>query len=53
MANRLQLKRGSGTPGGIFYEGEPIYDKTGKVLYVGNDGAGGSGAGSSIASADA
>lgn len=53
MANRLQLKRGSGAPGGIFYEGEPVYDKTGKVLYVGNDGAGGSGAGSSIASADA
>ena len=53
MANRLQLKRGSGAPGGIFYEGEPIYDKSGKVLYVGNDGAGGSGAGSSIASADA
>ena len=53
MANRLQLKRGSGAPGGIFYEGEPVYDKTGKVLYVGDNGAGGSGAGSSIASANA
>ena len=53
MANRLQLKRGTGAPGTIFYEGEPIYDKSGKVLYVGNDGAGGTGAGSSIASASA
>lgn len=53
MANRLQLKRGSGAPGTIFYEGEPIYDKSGKVLYVGNDGAAGSGAGSAVASAGA
>jgi len=53
MANRLQLKRGTTAPGPIFYEGEPIYNKTGKVLYVGDDGGGGSGAGSSIASADA
>jgi hypothetical protein len=53
MANRLQLKRGSGAPGTIFYEGEPIYDKSGKVLYVGNDGGAGSGAGSAVASAGA
>ena len=53
MANRLQLKRGSGAPGTIFYEGEPIYDKSGKILYVGNDGGSGSGAGSAVASAGA
>ena len=51
MANRLQLKRGNAKPGTIFYEGEPIYDKTGKVLYVGDNGGAGTGAGSSIASA--
>ena len=50
MANRLQLKRGSGAPGSIFYEGEPIFDKTGKVLYVGDTSGSGSGAGTSIAS---
>jgi len=53
MANRLQLKRGTTAPGTIFYEGEPIYNKTGKVLYVGDDGGTGTGAGSAIASADA
>ena len=53
MANRLQLKRGTTTPGTIFYEGEPIYDKTGKVLYVGDDGGSGTGAGSAVASASA
>jgi hypothetical protein len=53
MANRLQLKRGTTAPGTIFYEGEPIYNKTDKVLYVGDDGGTGTGAGSSIASADA
>ena len=53
MANRLQLKRGSGAPGTIFYEGEPVYDKSGKVLYVGDDGGSGSGAGSAVASAGA
>ena len=51
MANRLKIRRGTGSPGGVFYEGEPIYDKTGKVLYVGDNGAAGSGAGISIASA--
>ena len=51
MANRLQLKRGTTTPGTIFYEGEPIYDKTGKVLYVGDNGGSGTGAGSAVASA--
>ena len=53
MANRLQLKRGTTAPGTIFYEGEPIYDKTGKVLYIGDNGGSGTGAGSSIASASA
>ena len=53
MANRLQLKRGTTAPGTIFYEGEPIYNKTDKVLYVGDDGGTGTGAGSAIASADA
>ena len=53
MANRLQLKRGTTAPGTIFYEGEPIYNKTGKVLYIGDDGGTGTGAGSSIASANA
>ena len=50
MANTLQLKRGSGAPGSIFYEGEPIFDKTGKILYVGDANGAGSGAGTSIAS---
>lgn len=53
MANRLQLKRGTTTPGSIFYEGEPIYDKTGKVLYVGDNGGTGSGTGSAVASSAA
>ena len=53
MANRLQLKRGTTTPGTIFYEGEPIYDKSGKVLYVGDNGGTGTGAGSAVASASA
>ena len=53
MANRLQLKRGTTTPGSIFYEGEPIYNKTSKVLYVGDDGGSGSGTGSAVASAAA
>ena len=50
MANRLQLKRGSGAPGNIFYAGEPMYDESGKILYVGDTGGTGTGAGSSIAS---
>ena len=50
MANRLQIRRGTGAPGGVFYEGEPIFDKTGKILYVGDSGAAGTGAGTSIAS---
>ena len=52
MANRLQLKRGTGAPGSIFYEGEPIFDLSDKSLYVGDTGATGSGAGTSIASAE-
>jgi hypothetical protein len=50
MSNRLQLKRGSGAPGNIFYAGEPIYDQSNKVLYVGDNGGTGSGAGSTVAS---
>ena len=50
MANRLQLKRGSGSPSNIFYAGEPIYDQSNKVLYVGDVGGTGTGTGSSIAS---
>ena len=53
MANRLQLKRGTTTPGSIFYEGEPIFDKSGKILYVGDNGGSGSGTGSAVASAAA
>ena len=50
MANRLQFRRGSNAPSNIFYEGEPIYDKSNKVLYVGDNGGTGAGAGSSIGS---
>ena len=50
MANRLQLKRGSGAPGSVFYEGEPMYDLQGEVLFIGDTGGTGSGTGSSIAS---
>jgi hypothetical protein len=49
----LQLRRGTTTPGNIFYEAQPIYDKTAKVLYVGDNGGTGSGAGSAIAGASA
>lgn len=52
MANRLQLRRGTGVPGSVFYEGEPIFDKTGKTLYVGDVGGTGSGTGIAIASSD-
>jgi hypothetical protein len=52
MANRLQLKRGSGAPGSIFYEGEPVLDLNDSALYVGNSGATGTGAGTSIANAE-
>lgn len=52
MANRLQLKRGTGAPGSIFYEGEPVLDLTDKSLYVGDTGATGTGAGTSIANAE-
>ena len=50
MANRLQLKRGTNAPGNIFYAGEPVYNENAKVLYVGDSGGTGTGAGSSIAS---
>jgi len=52
MANRLQLKRGTGAPGSIFYEGEPVLDLTDKSLYVGDSDANGTGAGTSIANAE-
>ena len=52
MANRLQLKRGTGAPGSIFYEGEPVLDLSDSALYVGNTGATGTGAGTSIANAE-
>jgi len=52
MANRLQLKRGTGAPGSIFYEGEPVLDLNDSALYVGNSGANGAGAGTSIANAE-
>jgi hypothetical protein len=50
MANRLQLKRGTTAPGNIFYAGEPVYNETGKILYIGDAGGTGTGAGSSVAS---
>ena len=50
MANRLQLKRGTTTPGNIFYAGEPVYNESAKVLYIGDAGGTGTGAGSSVAS---
>ncbi len=52
MANRLQLKRGTGAPCSIFYEGEPVLDLSDSALYVGNTGATGTGAGTSIANAE-
>jgi hypothetical protein len=52
MANRLQLKRGTGAPGSIFYEGEPVLDLNDSALYVGNSGGTGTGAGTSIANAE-
>jgi hypothetical protein len=47
----LQLKRGTTAPGSIFYEAQPIYDKTAKILYIGDNGGSGSGAGSAVAGA--
>lgn len=50
MANRLQLKRGTTAPGNIFYAGEPVYNESSKILYIGDSGGTGTGAGSSVAS---
>jgi hypothetical protein len=50
MSNRLQLKRGSGAPGNIFYAGEPVYNESGKIMYIGDTGGTGTGAGSAVAS---
>ena len=47
----LQLKRGTTAPGSIFYEAQPVYNTTGKILYLGDAGGTGSGAGSAVASA--
>lgn len=49
----LQFKRGTTTPGSIFYAAEPAYDTTAKILYLGDAGGAGSGAGTAIASASA
>jgi hypothetical protein len=49
----LQLRRGTSTPGSIFYAAEPVYNTTGKILYLGDAGGSGSGAGSAVASASA
>jgi hypothetical protein len=47
----LQLRRGTTTPGSIFYAAEPVYNTTGKILYLGDAGGTGTGAGSAVASA--
>jgi hypothetical protein len=47
----LQLKRGTTAPGSIFYEAQPVYNTTGKILYLGDAGGTGTGAGSAVASA--
>jgi len=55
MGNILKIKRGSGIVTSIFHEGEPIYNTSSKVLYLGDSGAGNGGilgTGSSIASED-
>ena len=49
----LQLRRGTSTPGSIFYAAEPVYNTTGKILYLGDAGGTGLGAGSAVASASA
>lgn len=40
MANRLQFKRGNGAPGAILRAGEPAFDTTNNILYVGLNTAG-------------
>ena len=47
----LQFKRGTTVPGSIFNAAEPVYNTTGKILYLGDAGGTGSGAGSAVASA--
>ena len=47
----LQFKRGTTVPGTIFNAAEPVYNTTGKILYLGDAGGTGSGAGSAVASA--
>ena len=49
----LQLRRGPSTPGRIVYAAEPVYNTTGKILYLGDAGGTGLGAGSAVASASA
>jgi len=47
----LQLRKGTTTPGSIFYAAEPVYNTTGKILYLGDAGGTGTGAGAAVASA--
>jgi len=47
----LQFKRGTTVPGSIFNAAEPVYNTTGKILYLGDAGGTGTGAGSAVASA--
>jgi hypothetical protein len=49
----LQFKKGTTTPGNIFYAAEPAYDTTAKILYLGDSGGTGGGAGTAVASASA
>ena len=49
----LQFKKGTTTPGSIFYAAEPAYDTTAKILYLGDAGGSGSGTGTAVASASA
>ena len=49
----LQFKRGTTVPGSIFYVAEPVYNTNSKILYLGDAGGTGTGAGSAVASAPA
>ena len=50
----LQFKKGTTTPGSIFYAAEPAYDTTAKILYLGDaGGTPGSSPGTAVASASA
>jgi hypothetical protein len=47
----LQFKRGTTVPGSIFNAAEPVYNISSKILYLGDSGGTGAGAGSAVASA--